>query len=54
MNTNDIPKGPYCYDKNGICPYWESKTPTDPTLPKWQQPVSNYNDGYCHYLKKGD
>lgn len=39
----DIPYGPYCYDENGICPYWD----IDPEKPH------QYN-GYCHYLGKGD
>ena len=38
-----IPKGIYCYDKNGKCPYW------DKDLSKPHQ-----ENGYCHYLKTGD
>ena len=38
-----IPKGCYCYDENGICPFW-CREPT-------QQPQE---DGYCSYLGKGD
>lgn len=22
MRKKRIPKGPYCYDENGLCPYW--------------------------------
>ena len=39
-----IPKGDYCYDENGQCPFWELK---EDEYPK-------YEDGYCHYLKKSD
>lgn len=38
-----IPKGMYCYDKNGNCPLWDC----DEELP-------NQMNGYCHYLEKGD
>ena len=40
---SSIPHGIYCYDVNGICPYWDSD------LSKGEQ-----NYGYCHYLKSGD
>lgn len=42
INTK-IPKGCYCYDENGLCPYWDK----DLTKP-------DQENGYCHYLKKGD
>ncbi len=42
INTK-ISKGYYCYDKNDLCSYW-SKDLTKP----------NQENGYCHYLKKGD
>lgn len=38
-----IPKGVYCYDKNGICPHWS----IDPSQPKQR-------NGYCSFLKRGD
>ena len=38
-----IPKGDYCYDENGICPYWDIK------LDKPEQ-----ENGYCKYLNRGD
>jgi hypothetical protein len=43
LSTDVIPKGVYCYDKNGVCPYW------DKNLDKPEQ-----HNGYCHYLKSGD
>lgn len=39
----EIPKGIYCYDKNGVCPYW-SRNPDYP----------NQENGYCSYLMRGD
>ena len=41
--TDKIPIGVYCYDKDGICPYWS----LDPTKPK-------QNNGFCALLKYGD
>ena len=38
-----IPKGIYCYDSNGICPFWEK----DDNKPY-------QHNGYCYYLGKGD
>ena len=32
-----IPKGIYCYDENGRCPYWERK---------------KAGEGYCHVIQK--
>lgn len=43
MNEKNIPSGQYCYDVNGICPYWS----IDDNLPY------QYN-GYCSYLDKND
>jgi len=43
MNPKKIPKGYYCYDKNGICPYWSIRE---------DQPYQ-FN-GYCSFLKIGD
>lgn len=39
----NIPQGIYCYDSNGICPYW--------SLQEDKPPQEN---GYCHFLQKGD
>lgn len=41
--TNKIPKGVYCYDENGICPYWK-KCADRP----------EQENGYCEYLEQGD
>ena len=39
-----IPKGPYCYDENNhTCPYWCLSILHD-----------EQNNGYCHFLKRGD
>ena len=38
-----IPKGIYCYDENGGCPFW-SKSPDH----------SHQESGYCGWLKEGD
>jgi hypothetical protein len=38
-----VPVGPYCYDKNGLCPFWDS----------WDH-MGKHNNGYCSYLEKGD
>ena len=38
-----IPKGAYCYDNNGDCSFWDM----DESKP-------HQENGYCHYLKKGD
>ena len=43
MNKNKIPKGMYCYDDNGYCPYWSE----DKSLPEQE-------NGYCAYLHKSD
>lgn len=43
MNKNKIPKGIYCYDHKGKCPYWS----IDKSLPKME-------NGYCSYLKQSD
>jgi hypothetical protein len=42
-NINRIPKGIYCYDENGICPFWSIR----PNKEK-------QNNGYCSYLNIGD
>ena len=42
-SPSKIPKGLYCYDANGICPYWSlSKN------------GGVQNNGYCAYLELGD
>ena len=38
-----IPKGIYCYDKNGLCPHWSLNESRE-----------KQNNGYCAFLKKGD
>jgi hypothetical protein len=38
-----IPKGYYCYDKKGVCPYW---------LVDFNRPKQE--NGYCDYLRKSD
>lgn len=38
-----IPVGQYCYDENGICPYWD----INGSKPEQE-------NGYCGYLEKGD
>ena len=43
MNKHRIPKGIYCYDENGNCPYWS----IDKSLPEQE-------NGYCAYLKQSD
>lgn len=42
-DTSVIPKGPYCYDENGICPYWSLNAY-----------YSEQENGYCAFLDKGD
>lgn len=43
MKENAIPKGPYCYDDRGLCPFWEKR-----------EGKPSQEDGYCHYLNFGD
>ena len=38
-----IPKGLYCYDERGICPYWRRIDGRE-----------EQEDGWCDYLGKGD
>lgn len=38
-----IPQGMYCYDSEGLCPYWSINAD--------KQCQEN---GYCHFLQKGD
>ncbi len=42
-SINKIPKGLYCYDENGTCPYWSLS-----------KKGGIQNNGYCAYLKVGD
>lgn len=43
MDKSKIPKGIYCYDENGICPYWSKDYDRE-----------EQNNGYCQFLKMGD
>ena len=38
-----IPKGPYCYDENGLCPFWDA-----------HPEMGKQSYGYCNYIQKGD
>ena len=38
-----IPKGLYCYDENGICPYWSLS-----------KKGGYQNNGYCSFMRCGD
>lgn len=38
-----IPNGHYCYDENGVCPYWSIRE---------DQPAQR--NGHCSYLEQGD
>lgn len=38
-----IPQGLYCYDGEGVCPYWSI-----------QDDKPAQENGYCHFLQKGD
>jgi len=40
---NRIPKGIYCYDENGICPFWSIR-----------EDKEEMENGYCSYLECGD
>lgn len=42
-DTSKIPKGVYCYDENGNCPYWSLND---------DKPYQM--NGYCSYLEYGD
>lgn len=43
MDKSKIPKGIYCYDQNGICPFWSQR-----------KDVPHQESGYCSFLKIGD
>jgi hypothetical protein len=38
-----IPTGFYCYDANGVCPYWSIR-----------QDKPYRRNGYCSFLERGD
>lgn len=38
-----IPAGLYCYDKNGVCPYWSLR-----------EDKPKQRNGYCSFLERGD
>lgn len=38
-----IPKGCYCYDQKGICPYWSKR-----------EDKPDQENGFCSYLNRGD
>jgi hypothetical protein len=42
-DKSKIPYGYYCYDENGVCPYW-----------KRVKNRSKYENGFCDYLGYGD
>ena len=54
-----IPKGDYCYDKNGCCPYWEMKYEEiekiyDERGNRFVIVEENGEFGYCHFLEEKD
>ena len=42
-SKSNIPKGMYCYDQDGVCPYWS----INKDLPEQE-------NGYCSFLDKSD
>jgi len=38
-----VPRGMYCYDENGNCPYWDKA-----------ENGQEHEDGYCWLMRKGD
>ena len=40
---DQIPKGIYCYDKHGLCPWFDAR-----------EDKPEQECGYCHYLEAGD
>jgi len=38
-----IPRGYYCYDSKGKCPYWQLR-----------EDKPNQENGYCKFMEKGD
>lgn len=43
FDTSVIPKGIYCYDQHGRCPYWSKNPDKD-----------DQESGYCAFLQCGD
>ncbi len=43
MRHTIVPMGPYCYDENGVCPYWHCNLEQDPQ-----------HNGYCELLDLAD
>lgn len=41
--TSVIPKGYYCYDEKGVCPYWSIRKDKPEQM-----------NGFCSFIKKGD
>ena len=41
--SEKIPEGIYCYDSNGVCPYWSLN-----------KDKPHQENGYCSYLGLGD
>lgn len=42
-NPDLIPKGIYCYDDKGVCPYWDLI-----------EEKPDQENGFCNYLNLGD
>jgi len=42
-DKSKIPHGFYCYDENGVCPYWRR-----------MEGREEQEDGWCDYLEMGD
>lgn len=38
-----IPEGLYCYNENGVCPYWSLR-----------EDKPHQRNGYCSFLEQGD
>ena len=63
-DKSKIPKGGYCYDENGICPYWSIRFPPEINAKindgeyKTYQEIEALNDsqscGYCSFLDLWD
>ena len=39
-----VPRGTYCYDKNGLCPFWS----------RFDDIYPSQSSGYCALLERGD
>ena len=58
-DTSVIPKGPYCHNENGDCPYWKLLTPEEmseeyQTYADHFEVENGYGRGYCAFLEKND